>query len=264
MAKKRVIDDEDDGTVSLGPGTNKVIALEDEDDAPLSGLVTKRPLSTSTKAKEQVKAKVKTKPKARPVSDSESDGGSDSEDNSDSDGQSDSGDSEGDNREREVGGTKKAKRTHGEDNGVLYTEYEMEKEVRPLKAQAGPVKWWLQPQRDSELKWDTLVHNGVLFPAPYEPHGVKMLYDGSEIELKPAQEEIATWYAQKIGTPHVEKKKFNDNFFGDFRAVLGRDHVIKEFEKCDFGPIRRHLDILKEQKLKKSAEERKMAKEKVC
>jgi hypothetical protein len=28
-------------------------------------------------------------------------------------------------------------------------------------------------------RWTTLSHNGVNFPPPYVPHGVKMLYDGS-------------------------------------------------------------------------------------
>jgi hypothetical protein len=36
----------------------------------------------------------------------------------------------------------------------------------------------------------------------------------------------------------------------DFRAVLGKKHVIKDFKKCDFEPIRRHLE---EQKLVKKA-----------
>jgi len=43
---------------------------------------------------------------------------------------------------------------------------------------------------------------------------------------------------------------FIKNFMADFRAVLGKKHVIKDFEKCDFGPIRRHLE---EQKLVKKA-----------
>jgi DNA topoisomerase-1 len=56
-------------------------------------------------------------------------------------------------------------------------------------------------------------------------------------------------------------KIFIKNFFADFRAVLGKNHVIKEFKKCDFEPIRRHLN---EQKIIKKAitdEERKANKE---
>jgi DNA topoisomerase-1 len=39
-------------------------------------------------------------------------------------------------------------------------------------------------------KWSTLVHNGVLFPPPYKPHGVKMLYNGQPVDLTPEQEEV--------------------------------------------------------------------------
>jgi DNA topoisomerase-1 len=39
-------------------------------------------------------------------------------------------------------------------------------------------------------KWSTLEHNGVIFPPPYSPHGVKMLYNGQPVELTPAEEEV--------------------------------------------------------------------------
>jgi len=32
-------------------------------------------------------------------------------------------------------------------------------------------------------------HAGVSFPEGYEPHGVKMRYDGEEVDLTPLQEE---------------------------------------------------------------------------
>jgi DNA topoisomerase-1 len=38
-----------------------------------------------------------------------------------------------------------------------------------------------------EPKWQTLEHAGVLFPPEYEPHGVKMLYDGKPVDLTPEQ-----------------------------------------------------------------------------
>jgi DNA topoisomerase I len=39
-------------------------------------------------------------------------------------------------------------------------------------------------------KWTTLVHNGVIFPPPYSPHRVKMLYNGQPVDLTPEQEEV--------------------------------------------------------------------------
>lgn len=43
---------------------------------------------------------------------------------------------------------------------------------------------------DGQKKWTTLVHNGVIFPPPYQPHGVKILYKGKPVDLTPEQEEV--------------------------------------------------------------------------
>lgn len=54
----------------------------------------------------------------------------------------------------------------------------------------GPCKWWRgeltgPPSPD---KWQTLQHNGPVFAPPYEAHGVKLLYEGEEVDLTPEQE----------------------------------------------------------------------------
>lgn len=46
------------------------------------------------------------------------------------------------------------------------------------------------PSSGEGQKWTTLVHNGVIFPPPYKPHGVKILYKGKPVDLTPEQEEI--------------------------------------------------------------------------
>ena len=43
---------------------------------------------------------------------------------------------------------------------------------------------------------------------------------------------------------------FIKNFMADFKSILGKNHIIKDYKKCDFGPIRRHLE---EQKLVRKA-----------
>lgn len=43
---------------------------------------------------------------------------------------------------------------------------------------------------DGQKKWTTLVHNGVIFPPPYQTHGVKILYKGKPVDLTPEQEEV--------------------------------------------------------------------------
>jgi DNA topoisomerase-1 len=63
-----------------------------------------------------------------------------------------------------------------------------------------------------------------------------------------------------LGNPKTGKI-FIKNFFADFKAVLARGHVIKDFKKCDFEPMRKHLN---EQKIIRKAitdEERKVNKE---
>lgn len=43
---------------------------------------------------------------------------------------------------------------------------------------------------DGQSKWTTLVHNGVIFPPPYKPHGIKITYKGRPVDLTPEQEEV--------------------------------------------------------------------------
>jgi DNA topoisomerase-1 len=38
--------------------------------------------------------------------------------------------------------------------------------------------------------WTTLSHQGVTFPPPYVPHGVKLLYESVPIDLSPEEEEV--------------------------------------------------------------------------
>lgn len=94
-------------------------------------------------------------------------------------------------------------------------------------------------------KWQTLEHNGVLFPPDYEPlpSDVKLYYDGSflshlhlsntitdidlilhhsgkPVDLPPESEEVAGFFAGMLDTDHVQKDVFRQNFFKDFLKVL--------------------------------------------
>ena len=97
----------------------------------------------------------------------------------------------------------------------------------------------LQESFSAEVKkrWNTLQHSGVMFPPEYEPHGVKLHYDGRPIDLTPEQEEAATFFAVMLDTDYASKPVFVKNFWEDFRALLGGDHAIQEFDRIDFGPI---------------------------
>jgi DNA topoisomerase-1 len=107
-----------------------------------------------------------------------------------------------------------------------------------------------------EQKWKTLEHNGVMFPPEYEPHNVTILYDGEPVKLTPEQEEYASFYARFLETDYVKNRTFNKNFWHDWRKLLGKEHKIKEFEKCDFRPIYDYLLKDKEKKADMTKEEK--------
>ncbi|KAI4295239.1 hypothetical protein L6164_035306 [Bauhinia variegata] len=114
---------------------------------------------------------------------------------------------------------------------------------------------------DGQKKWTTLVHNGVIFPPPYQPHGVKMLYKGKTVDLTPEQEEVATMYAVMRDTDYMQKDTFKNNFWNDWRKLLGRNHVIQNLKDCDFTPIYDWYQSEKEKKKQMSSEEKKALKE---
>lgn len=114
---------------------------------------------------------------------------------------------------------------------------------------------------DGQKKWTTLVHNGVIFPPPYMPHGVKILYNGKPVDLTPEQEEVATMFAVMKDTDYMLKDKFKENFWNDWRKLLGKNHVIQSLDKCDFTPIYDWCQQEKEKKKQMSSEEKKALKE---
>ncbi|WZZ21220.1 hypothetical protein YC2023_122607 [Brassica napus] len=117
------------------------------------------------------------------------------------------------------------------------------------------------PSGDGQKKWKTLEHNGVIFPPPYKRHGVKILYLGKPVDLTPEQEEVATMFAVMRETEYYNKKMFRDNFWNDWRKILGKNHVIKNLDDCDFSPIYEWYMQEKEIKKQMSAEEKRILKE---
>ena len=43
--------------------------------------------------------------------------------------------------------------------------------------------------------------------------------------------------AVMTGTAYLEKQQFLDNFWADWKPILGKGHVIQSLKKCDFSPI---------------------------
>jgi len=156
-------------------------------------------------------------------------------------------------------------------------------------------EWWKEEEALPEgKKWRFLEHNGVIFPPTYEvstsprmrnrsrvalhyppsellmargvgaaqPHGVKMKYNGEEVELTVQQEAIATMYAAMLRTDYIGKTTFINNFWREFKQALGKGHKIQELKKCDFQPILNHLDAEREKKKNLTKEEKLKIKEK--
>lgn len=56
-------------------------------------------------------------------------------------------------------------------------------------------KWWEEAAHEHGKQWESMEHNGAHFAPAYQPHGVKLKYDGQDVNLTPQQEEVATFYA---------------------------------------------------------------------
>ncbi|KAK6202805.1 DNA topoisomerase I [Scheffersomyces amazonensis] len=130
-------------------------------------------------------------------------------------------------------------------------------------------KWWEAEDLDGEVKWDSLEHNGVLFPPEYEPlpSHVKLWYSGKPIDLPPTAEEVAGFYAAMLETDHAKNEVFQKNFFEDFLQVIKETKddqlrsTIVSFDQCDFSKMYAHFEQLREEKKGLSKDEKKRIKE---
>lgn len=164
---------------------------------------------------------------------------------------------------------KRAGRAKKEEDGE--DEKKAKKKKKEEEEEEEVYKWWEQQQAngDGSEKWQTLEHNGVYFPPPYEPlpPNIKMKYNGKPVDLPPAAEEVAGFYAALLETDHAKDATFNKNFFEDFQQVLKKNPPrdgtkITKFELCDFRPMYEHFEVVKAQKKAMTAAEKKEAKAK--
>ena len=79
-------------------------------------------------------------------------------------------------------------------------------------------------KKNNDAKWTTFSHNGVLFPEPYIPHKIPLLYDGKRINLDAESEEYATIYSKFLDTEYVKSKHFNNNFFKDWKKIIKKSY----------------------------------------
>lgn len=136
-------------------------------------------------------------------------------------------------------------------------------------------RWWeVAEDQDGTVRWNTLEHNGVLFPPEYKPlpKSVNLIYDGQHVILPHEAEEVAGFFGAMINSDHAQNPVFQKNFFEDFLAVLeqtgkpatdkktGEPVAIKSFEKCDFKVIFSHYDRAREAKRTLPAAQKKINK----
>lgn len=106
------------------------------------------------------------------------------------------------------------------------------------------------PQDDK--KWDYFEHNGVYFPENWIRHNVPILYKNAKRTLDAHQEEIATYWAQTLGSEWENKPFYVKNFSKMFiESFENENEKIKEhlnFKDFDFSPIKEYLTKEKEKK----------------
>lgn len=111
-------------------------------------------------------------------------------------------------------------------------------------------------------KWQTLEHNGPVFPAKYEPKGYFIYVNSKPYELSPQAEELAYAWAQKHATDYVKDPVFQKNFWEDFSKLIPEELKSTSFPSdWDFHEIEHDIEITKEKKKQKTKEDRKKEKE---
>ncbi|EDO06695.1 Eukaryotic DNA topoisomerase I catalytic core family protein [Babesia bovis T2Bo] len=124
-------------------------------------------------------------------------------------------------------------------------------------------RWWEKVDNEFDLAkimeyenqschWEYLEHNGMIFTPEYKPHGIPIKFKGEPITLTPDLEEVATFWAQSIGTNYEESEIYRRNFWNTFTSMFPKGHVIRKskatLKDCDFSEIRAHLDMEREKK----------------
>lgn len=172
-------------------------------------------------------------------------------------------------------GTKKsksAKKTGSNKTDVVKKEDEVAKTdkepstTREDEEDEEKYKWWEAEDVDGEQKWESLEHNGVIFPPDYEPlpSHVKLYYDGKPVDLPLEAEEVAGFFGAMVETDHTKNPTFQKNFFEDFCKVLkdsgGCNVNIIDFHKMEFSKMHAHFEMLRDQKKLLSKDEKKAIK----
>lgn len=137
---------------------------------------------------------------------------------------------------------------------------------KPAEDDDGGYKWWEDENLGGDQKWQSLEHNGVIFPPEYEPLPayVKLFYDGKPVDLPVQAEEVAGFFGAMLESDHTKNPVFQKNFFDDFCEVLkdcgGCNVDIASFDKMDFTKIHAYYEKQREEKKALPSDEKKRIK----
>lgn len=110
-------------------------------------------------------------------------------------------------------------------------------------------------QFGGKRKWETLLHNGVLFPPEYTKHNMPLKYKDIYIELSQEAEEYAMLYVKYFDSEYIGNKSFNKNFWKDWKLFLNKENATS-LEDFDFTEYRNKYLELKQCKREKTNSEK--------
>ncbi|HEY6536682.1 MAG TPA: DNA topoisomerase I [Candidatus Nitrosocosmicus sp.] len=110
---------------------------------------------------------------------------------------------------------------------------------------------------NSEIKWNTLVHNGVCFPPDYELKNLKFKINGETFVLNKHQEEMIYSWAKKKDTHYVLDPVFQENFLNDFKKLLP-DNYSNSLTSVKQMDLREYFVLADNEKKEKEKEKEKL------
>ncbi|UKK02257.2 DNA topoisomerase I [Theileria orientalis] len=165
---------------------------------------------------------------------------------------------------KEIKPRKKEEKVKTEGGVKKETTGRKEKTVDPILIEdtMEPInRWWEEIDDDMDYNkgleyesksshWKYLEHNGMIFTPEYVPHNVPIKVKGETIYLPPHIEEIATMWAQSIGTNYETSEIYCKNFWGVFAGKFDKEHAIRKckLSDVDFSLIKNHLEEEKQKK----------------
>ncbi|XP_077982334.1 DNA topoisomerase I, mitochondrial-like [Glandiceps talaboti] len=134
------------------------------------------------------------------------------------------------------------------------------KKAKKEKEEEDVWKWWEESPHPEGVKWMTLEHKGPVFAPDYEPvpDNVRFYYEGKQMKLTQATEEVAGFYGRMLDHDYTTKEVFNKNFFKDWRKEMTHEErqKITDLKKCDFREFNDYYKMKSEERKNMSKEEK--------